>query len=89
MPSLNKLIRVLEQLSVDELDQVREYIEWRRQELLNAQSEIEVPEEALGIDAVCAAIKRNRSDMTNEQLTEIKWTTNMLYLKEESKGYFE
>lgn len=88
MANLQKLMRAIEDLSVEELDSLREYVDWRRQELLNTPSQ---PHDsiAIGIDAVCAAIKQTRSEMTKDQIKEIKWTTSMLYLKEESSGYFE
>jgi hypothetical protein len=89
MPNLQKLLRAMEQLDIDQLDYLRDYIEHRRQELLGIgeqPAEIEVDG---GIDALCASIKRDRSGMSKEQMTEIKWTTSMLYLKDESNSFFE
>jgi hypothetical protein len=88
MANLPKLMRAIEALGIEELDKLREFIDWRRLELQNPHVPVHDDAE-IGIDAVCAAIKQNRSGMSKEEIKEIKWTTSMLFLKDESKGYFE
>ena len=89
MTTLQKLMRAIEELGVEDLDTLQEFIDWRREELLNASPPLPQEQNSIGIDAVCAAIKQNRSSMSKDQIKEIKWTTSMLYLKEESKALLD
>jgi len=89
MTTLQKLMRAIEELSIEDLDTLQEFLEWRRNELLNAAPPVTHDPSSVGIDAICAAIKQNRSNMSNDQIKEIKWTTSMLYLKEESNALFD
>jgi hypothetical protein len=89
MTTLQKLMRAIEDLGVEDLDKLQEYIDWRREALLNASPPLPQDPNSIGIDAVCAAIKQNRSTLSKDQIKEIKWTTSMLYLKEESKAFLE
>lgn len=88
MINLQKLMRAIEELGIADLDMLRDYIEWRREELLNPHIQV-YDDVAIGINAVCAAIKQTRSAKTKDQIKEIRWKTSMLYLKEESNGYVE
>ena len=89
MANLQKLMRAIEELSIEDLDTLRDYCDWRRQELLHGSPPVAHDPLDLGIDSLCAAIKQTRSTMSNDQIKEIKWTTSMLYLKEESKGLLD
>jgi hypothetical protein len=89
MTTLQKLMRAIEELGVEDLDTLREFLDWRREELLNASPPLAHEQTPIGIEAICASIKQTRSTMSKDQIKEIKWTTSMLYLKEESKGLLD